>query len=220
MNLINSIKMWVLGILSLSVLILVKSISAEMRDFTRCPLDLQALKPCFCGTGDFTGLEIKCVGVNLPQLAKRLRLLSGYTLAKLEVDGGVVRKWDRDLLGNVTIRQVVLRKVGLETIEDRAMGTSPLTALTGFSVPNNNLVEVPAIVSSLTSLRILDLSFNRLKKFPASVLQGLPLEQINLAGNQLTEVIPGVELNFFVELQPMTGKTAHQSRENIIFLHK
>ncbi|OQV14291.1 putative Chaoptin [Hypsibius exemplaris] len=169
---------------------LLGGIKSEIPDLPRCPLNLEVLLPCRCGSPLLRGLKITCPGVNLPLLSKRLRILGKSHLAILEVNGGSIRKWDRFLLGNVTMLQVIFRGVGMRIMEDRALSERNIAIINKFALPNNELEEVPNVVASLRALKILDMSFNRLKSFPASILQGLPLEEINLAGNQLTAISP------------------------------
>ncbi|XP_055336919.1 protein artichoke-like isoform X1 [Paramacrobiotus metropolitanus] len=164
---------------------------SEIPSLPRCPLDLDALKPCLCGTPIIRGLRIACPGVNLPQLAKRLQLLQGTRIAIFELRAGVIPVWDANLVGNITLLEVTLFNSQLRNVGTRILDASA-AHLTRLALPGNLLEEVPPVVGTFPALRVLDLSYNRIASVPRDLLRGLvSLQELNLAGNLLRSVEAG-----------------------------
>lgn len=94
------------------------------------------------------------------------------------------------------LRSLMLNDMSLRSINAAA----PLPHLTVLSLASNLLTEMPNWISRLTSLKILNLSRNRLAKLPAAVLCHLTaLDTLDCGHNQLRTI----ESGFFPHLQQL-----------------
>ena len=76
---------------------------------------------------------------------------------------------------------------------------------------DQDLTELPAEVGQLTKLERLDISQNRLTKFPLEMMQQLiNLRFLNFSGgNQITEFLPGMENLICLEVFMNTGSRSN-----------
>lgn len=148
--------------------------------------------------------ELRIIGINLKRIDGRIFKLSKLTI--LDLSGNNISEVPETISNLKQLKELNLSKNKLSALQ-RSFFTSVPQDLRLLDLSYNQLEMIPFSLQNFKFLATLNLSANKLKRLPVTIGKLKGLKKLELAGNQLLNVLPGTFTNLRLDHLSLSSTT-------------